>query len=629
MIRLLINGQEVALPDDFSSTLYEENPVFTKNEKYTYDLTLSLNNFRNARIYENINRINIKNGIQPGRSAILIVDNRVALNGTEIILGFGDSNVKIQLASGKSEFNFLIGSDKKLRKLDLGMAFPYLGAGWLDIAKKVYADLNKTYPERDWILAPYTAGYDTSINEESKVILRIGNNFTLPNHHGMSSIPETSQAIPVFEPYYSGQVPQPFLCFIIRKVVNALGYIMEYNVIEDDPIRKQYYIVHGFRTYDFAKMLPNWTVKEFFEQLELWLDLVTVVDEKNKSIRILYTYQAAEFTGKQDLNVIDQYDVDIDQSNDKRVQNGNVSYDFSEDDYYLYMRINSFTRTNAKRMNFSSLSELIARINANPEDNFEYIYTVDSPSDKSEFIAFKIGSTVTLKKIDSYKPLMNNTESDDIDIELKIVPASFISTWIQTAPSSVSEVTSDFWLQIPVAENYDELVKSDVSGPPTENPEVIEIKNVQDSIESEPDDNEDKGGTRLRLAIYDGLQNATRKRLGGSGVIIHSAIYPMAYTESLYEDLPDSKQEDYMSTGGHLSNSFRLDVINEEIYSKTEIIDTTEPYKFSFELNDRFNIQSTFIIRNREFICLKVEKTIQIDGFGKYALGYFYPKRKE
>ncbi|MFG5858101.1 hypothetical protein LDB17_07885, partial [Dysgonomonas sp. Shenzhen-Wh21] len=37
MIRLLINGQEVALPDDFSSTLYEENPVFTKNEKYTYD----------------------------------------------------------------------------------------------------------------------------------------------------------------------------------------------------------------------------------------------------------------------------------------------------------------------------------------------------------------------------------------------------------------------------------------------------------------------------------------------------------------------------------------------------------------------------------------------------------------
>ncbi|MFV0330501.1 MAG: hypothetical protein ACK5KL_11895 [Dysgonomonas sp.] len=626
MTELLIDGQRVVLPPDFSFTLYEENPFFTKNGQYTYDLTLSLKNFNNSRIYEHIDRPSIEMGIQPNRKAVLKVDNEIKVNGTEIILGFGDSEVKIQLASGNSELNFLIGGDKKLRSLDLGKASPYTGE-WRELAKNVYLDLDKTYPERNWILAPYSAGYDTAINKIPELLV-IGNRYVLPNYHQMEPLPVTSDALPQFEPDYSGQVPQPFLCFIIREVVEALGYTLEYNVLEDDPVRKLFYIVHGYRTFDFAKMLPNWTVKEFFDELEMWLDAVTVVDEATKTIRLLYRYQSSEFTERYDLNVMDEFNVDPDENDsEKRVQTANVAYDLDDDDYYFYMCIKDFVR-NGEHMPLGSLDELIQRIEDNPDDLFKYIYDVNSRSDNSEFIAFKKDTEITLKKIDSFKPLMNNSDDQEsIDINLKIVPASFVSTYIQTAPSS-TEVTSDFWIQIPVAENYDELIKSGISGPSQEEPAVNQIDNVQEAIESDTEDNE-KGGTRLRLAIYAGLKSLTRKRLGGTSPIIFTASYPMPFVEALYEDIPDSKLERYMSAGGYRSNPFRLADMNEEIYKKNESIDTSEPYKFSFELKNDFDIRASFVIRNRLFACSKIEKEVTADGFGKYALGYFYPKEQK
>lgn len=58
MTELYIDGTSVVLPADFSTSVKRENPFFTKNGEYTYDITLQLSNSINADLYAHLNRLN-------------------------------------------------------------------------------------------------------------------------------------------------------------------------------------------------------------------------------------------------------------------------------------------------------------------------------------------------------------------------------------------------------------------------------------------------------------------------------------------------------------------------------------------------------------------------------------------
>ena len=54
MTRLFIDGQEVVLPEQFELELITENPYFTRNGEYTYDIDIDLRVPQNRQIYKNI-----------------------------------------------------------------------------------------------------------------------------------------------------------------------------------------------------------------------------------------------------------------------------------------------------------------------------------------------------------------------------------------------------------------------------------------------------------------------------------------------------------------------------------------------------------------------------------------------
>lgn len=54
MTRLFIDGKEVALQDGFELDFYTQNPFFTRNGDYTYDLDIDLNHPHNRRIYQSL-----------------------------------------------------------------------------------------------------------------------------------------------------------------------------------------------------------------------------------------------------------------------------------------------------------------------------------------------------------------------------------------------------------------------------------------------------------------------------------------------------------------------------------------------------------------------------------------------
>ena len=119
MTELIIDGVSAVLSKDFSIQVKRENPLFTKNGEYTYDITLPLDNPTNAELYKHLNRLNSTQPVSTDRRAVLVADNRVYCNGTEVITGWTEDTVSVQIASGNSELNWFIGADLFISALEM------------------------------------------------------------------------------------------------------------------------------------------------------------------------------------------------------------------------------------------------------------------------------------------------------------------------------------------------------------------------------------------------------------------------------------------------------------------------------------------------------------------------------
>jgi len=118
MIQFFIENQEVILPDDFSFTQIDENPLITNNGEFTLDITVSLRNGKNAKAAKFINRIN-KIDIDTSYNALMIDDGKYK-HGTIIIQSHTNTDMTFQFVAGNSELNYLAKNDKKIWELDWG-----------------------------------------------------------------------------------------------------------------------------------------------------------------------------------------------------------------------------------------------------------------------------------------------------------------------------------------------------------------------------------------------------------------------------------------------------------------------------------------------------------------------------
>ena len=200
MVSLYIDGTPVVLPSDFATEIKIENSFFTKNGEYTYDFKLPLNNPTNAALYAHLHRLNNVSEIKEKRQAVLIADNRCYNNGTEIITDWTDDSVSIQLASGNSELNYLIGANLQVSFLNMGTAELTDESGRVAYYTQ---SLQKSYPGFDYVAAPVSTPAGI-LNE-----WRFG---------------KTTSGYSLRLADGTIRIVQPYLCAIVRRMLNALGY---------------------------------------------------------------------------------------------------------------------------------------------------------------------------------------------------------------------------------------------------------------------------------------------------------------------------------------------------------------------------------------------------------------------
>ena len=583
MTELYIDGVCVTLPAGFTVTVKRENPFFTKNGEYTYDIALPLTDPVNARLYGFLNRLNSVDDIKTRRRAVLRSENRVFCDGTEVVTGWTDKQVNIQLVSGNSELNYFIGSDQLISSLQMCETNPVAGG----TVSKDYVE--KTYPDVDFnLMMTYNAVSGTDFN---KWILRQLSEGSIFEH------PDTEYS-PVSDIGPYDYIPQPFLCAYLRELLKALGYTLVFNAIEQTAWRFMY-IVHSVHTYKWNEMLPGWKIKDYLEEVEKFFNASFLIDPRKREARLVLNNNFIAGRKSQHIAaVIDDYTVECDEEPEEDVLDSNLSYDFPSETYYKLRAIPDNVWAAAKHKDIVGDRHGFFLKEGYVPDTIYY-----DPADKRSFINLggEGGALFHhIEMVNEFAPLKR--EGATSDIQFRLLPARMSRRNFLWSDDKPRFLYSYF---LPTA-NSGESASKDGSEPPIVPPTVTEmVETMQDSEESQGE---------LFLAFFSGLNAFEMDDLNKGSV-------PVAYTDKLFPLTYHQVAIPFSAP------TFNLSDMAEVFYRESYDIDFKNPVRISSWDPNLFDSQSVVEIRNRRYLCKEVEYVLDAQGRCKPWSGLFYPIR--
>lgn len=584
MTQLYIDNQEVALPEDFTFELIRENPLFTKGGSFTLDISINLDIPVNARLYRHLNRFtsgsNFKN-----RSARLIVDSRTVLDGTEIILEVNELSASIQLASGNSELNFLIGGDSKMSSLNLGTV-PILSVDQAKESQKLF------YPDCNYVCTPVKTTQDGNV-----VFL---NNFPMQvmffNPEMDTIIWETSEKDEPAEIR-----PMPYLNFVIEQSIKSLGYNLKRNALRDT-VYNRLFIVHGSNPHTWGELLGEKTVTEFLTDVENMF-AVNIIVWPGKEVEILfrndfYANHSTLFTPELVEERFERsYLTEDDQP--ESYENSNISYDLPSNSYFKLQNIEPDIRKSLQVSQYDSLDEIVRIVNRLfPEKRVYNTLYIDKSTTTEIALTKTEGSRkhYKLNMVNRFGALIrDNTQNE---IKLGIVPVEIDAPLVLFQYKYVDSVTgntiilgtSKGYLTIPVVEKYVPASQSNIS--------------VMDAINGTKEQTQEID--RISVAFWNGCKEI--EMYAGAGKVL----FPLPTTHYIAPWLDDYEYKIIDETQASLS----LQDMNKQLYEKNTPFNPEMEYNVYALLGGVIpNVSDTFVVKGQKFIVKSLHFKITPEGF--------------
>lgn len=597
MTRLFIDKQEVALTSDFQLDFYSQNPFFTKNGDYTYDLDIDLNHPGNRKIYQSINRFDVT-GHPINRSALLLSGPNVIVDGTEVILSIEDNIAKIQLVSGNSELNYLYAGDTTIRQLSLGS---------LSLNAE-YNNLNKFYPDVTHVCCPVISQKGNyKIDDSSQKTDKIFNELEWDIRDGFNFKSGTTM------------VPQPFLLYCIDKIIEAMGYSIEENVLKDDELAKRLIIIHGIQSStNINRILPDWKVDEFITEVEKLFNVIFLVNQFTRKIKIARMksfYQNSKMIEISNNDLVEEVQKNYDQEESLYITYDNIKYNLPSSRWYKYQNLTDELRDKCGKTT-ASLKEILSYGFINYpyklwfEENFR-IWMIHSayPSGGESYACWEI--------VDQLKNVTN--DSSDNECELKIVPSEIYgnNVWLTGMDFGGSKYY-DGWITsaCPVVSNTTEGEVTEYA--------YQEIENG--SSEESVDD------SYLFVAIYLGLKpymySSDYMNEEVDQPILNSMLVPQAVAYPCFIHYNRASQGTKITklTDDKLSLAIESSQggLYDRYYQDSIKVDTKTEYVFKFKYKNLYDCKSIFLIGNKKYYCKELHYTVTPDGIEPIVEGTFY-----
>ena len=576
MTELYLNNESVVLPSNLEFKLYYDNTYFTSTSTHSLDIELPMP--VNYRVFGMLHRMDVEKKSVTYR-ARLVVDGRILLNGTAVVLSVTDKSVKIQLLSGNAELNFLTKGDIYINETN-----------WGEVDGLTY---NKTsdFAGCDSRNSVFTYIKIGDVTDNRILFTKTG--YTL----------DTSG--------YSSQhldTPLPYLTTLIEMMMRYFGYRVKQNYIADTWMRHIFCVGGASRTRSKAQylqkhpepwgLMPHWTVSEFLDYLEDFAGVIVKVDENTREVSLVDVNEYFKDELVFIEEVIDEYESDISQ-NTSEVDNitvGNTGYDLPSETDNGYNRLSAEVKSSTLSYEGDSYADMVAR------------WTADSESVRVKRIYHANGrSYIThdgeLREVDLYGDLIRNPEDDGIDNSLKFVPANIekvdVGLWEVGERTSKNKL-AELWLNVPVS-YYDSC------------PGKSEIQNIQEYIEGNETLERKSEKDKMELAIYTGLKSVD---CGSYGSIKFPS--PFMDHQQLSKGQTQANEEYSLSLKNLCENSMGAR------HQSLKTIQSDVTYTISFKADRIPSVDKTFIIKNKKHFAKRIEVTVRLSGISPVMVGEFY-----
>ncbi len=621
MITCVINGMAAYPVASQSIKLTYANQYVTDDGEYSYDINFPMSIMDNRRVFHNVSRFDVSKVTQKFNDCKLYVSGRLILSGVGTIISVTEAEIKLQIVGGKSRIKY---NDR--------MTKHYID----EIATFGTADKPGYTVDKGWsqgfknlqkINDLYRLDEDKSkfLGEEGKwcfVPVRDETNDMIANFVGVD---KTKQFIGYNAPFIMNLAVQPSLMYIFRKVLEYEGYTLKRNDFDCKPWN-QLYIASAYKTRELRRALPHWSSYTFIEEFRKFFNASIYFDEAQKTCCVISSSELSSVDSIE-IEPLDEYSADYD-------EDGSFSTSSTANlEYKLDDSVNRGSYESISKKVFRNFN-IVKSVDYFGESN-QFALTTQGWSEKkkrqtiiehfySYYIYVEEDNTKTWQLAGYWSPLIRDQNSDDY-VDLCISPAAQVVEDINFKTAFLGEdnhYEKRCLLSIPNDKEADSK-ECDVDD------DGYSYISVQDAIddESSMEESEDEEEVMSVFFILPGKVQAYDKPYGHISWVGNKSRWPMFITD--YRINSDYTYEGILATAG---NNFSLSlnaVINgaislAEYHSKAFHIDNKNCMEVKFKSDVIPDPSKIYIIRNKKFVCEKIELEIKNDDIEPIYTGYFY-----
>ena len=620
MITCIINGHKAYPISTSSIKVTYANQYVTDDGEYTYDITFPMNILENRVIFKNVSRLEVKKIVAKYDDCKLFCNSQLIMSGVGTILSANEKEIKLQIVGGKSRIKFNDRMTKHyIDEISFGTADKpgyTVDKGWSQGIK----DLQK-------IKDIYRLDEDKSqfLGVEGKwcfVPVRDETNDMIANFVGVD---RTKQFIGYNAPYIMNLAVQPNLMYIFRKVVEYEGYTLKRNDFDCKPWNLLY-IASAYKTRELCKALPHWSSYTFIEEFRKLFNATIVFDDILKTCSVI---NASELTTADSIEVepMDEFTTDYDEDGSFSTSStANLEYNLgnsaNRDNYEVITKkvFDNFEIVHSKELmgankQFASttLSWSEKQKRQTIIENFGnfYVYMVDENDNKS------------WKPAGIWSPLIRDSSSDDF-VDLNISPAAQVVENINFKSGLLEDKYYErrCLLSMPNDKESDSK-ECDVDD------DGYSYTSVQDALDDESalDNSEDEQECMNIFFILPGRVQSTDGSTTKLSWVGEKSRWPQFLTDYRINEgfrLGIAHFEDsYFSLSLCMKSEFGTTSLG-TLHANGLKIDNKNCMEVKFKSDDIPDPSKIYIIRNKRFVCEKIEMEVKDDAIEPVYTGYFY-----
>lgn len=628
MIIAYINGKPAYPSTSNDIKIKMENPYIKDGEEKTMEIVFPMDIPANKLAFGALNRMDTSFENEDFENCYLMADNMEVIRGTGTITSVTESEVKMQILSGKnylryrSDFDSLFIDTIEYGRVETRHCL-LLNGNWGSMTTSIM--LQNELTTQGYIGEPGKYAF-IPIHDES-------NDFWCNSIANLYSVWSGSQLSSDGLVMVRAAV-QPNLLFVLRRVLLALGYELRSCFFDVAPWN-QIYVASARVSLSLKGALPHWTAYKFLDEIRKLFNAVFIFDEKNKKVDIA-EFDRAGYNGVVELEPVSEFTSTYDEEGLEYLGSSNLEYQLSscersEDVVTKEMRntfeVREYASMEAITADFAGMSDQ-AKLTTLFHCPSGWYFASSQRDDGGNILS------ISLKGCGWLSPLVRREDASTV--ELNIVPVAMKYSeaifYYVGKPSGVNwnmfmggEMTAEALMAHTTCEN--QPTDDWFGNASAKESEYVTVEDVLVNGESVPSKGNDE--STMEVFFVSGVKVNSGTVIGTNRIDsmpvpnITRMAYSVAFTEWRYA----SQYAELFKASMTLNPVDGISCIgsnhNQGIQIKRNINGNNEVC-FKFLYHGKPDPTKLYMVRNRKFICSRIEMDVHDGIISDLKTGYFY-----